>query len=70
MIIDFIFNIINSCLKMLFHKLRTQENNVNNDITNEKRPPWFVLSYVPLMSEKFFTIMKNINIKLFFFLKA
>ncbi|KYQ56207.1 hypothetical protein ALC60_04821, partial [Trachymyrmex zeteki] len=28
---------------------------------------WFVLSYVPSMSEKFFTIIKNINVKLSFF---
>ena len=40
--IDFIFNTINSRLKMLFHKLRTKGNSVDSDTTNEERPLWFV----------------------------
>jgi len=52
---------------MLFHKLRTKRDNVTNDTANEEHPPWFVLPYVPSISEKFFTIIKNINVKLFFF---
>ena len=41
--IDFIFNTINSRLKILFHKLRMKGNNVDSDTTNEKHPSWFVL---------------------------
>jgi len=62
MTIRLIFNIINSCLKVLLHKLRTKENNVTSDTTNEERSPWFVLPYIQSMSEKFFTVIKNINV--------
>ena len=54
--IDFIFNI--NSLKMLFYKLRAKGNNVDSDAINEERPPWFILPYIPLMSEKFFITMK------------
>ncbi|KYQ51598.1 hypothetical protein ALC60_09296, partial [Trachymyrmex zeteki] len=33
------------------------------DIINNERSPWFILSYIAV-SEKFFTIIKNINVKL------
>ena len=38
-LIDFIFNIINSRLKMMFHKLRTKRNNVDSDTTTKERLP-------------------------------
>ncbi|KYN36141.1 hypothetical protein ALC56_09516 [Trachymyrmex septentrionalis] len=65
--IDFIFNNINSRLKILFQKLRMKENDVVSDDADEEHPPWFILSYVPPISEKFFMIIKNINVKLSFF---
>ena len=64
--IDFIFNTINSHLKLPFHKLLTKGNN-NTIATTNECSSWFILLYVSTVSEKFFSIVKNINVKLFFF---
>ena len=64
----FIFETINSRIKYLINQSTTKQknNNVDNDTTNN-RASWFLLPYVPLISEKFKTITNKFNIKLAFF---
>ena len=54
--IDFIFNTIDSRLKLLFRKLMMKWNHI---VTINKYSSWFILPYVSTVSEKFFFI-KNI----------
>ncbi|KYN18663.1 hypothetical protein ALC57_09022 [Trachymyrmex cornetzi] len=47
--------------------MRTNESRKVSDNSNEEPTNWFVLPYVPNLSEKFFSLVKKYNVKLAFF---
>ena len=63
---EFIFKTINSRLKTLFHKQSKALNNTTNS-SPKQRTSWFVLSYIKSVSDKFKSIISNLNMKVIFF---
>ncbi|XP_039311308.1 uncharacterized protein LOC120359073 [Solenopsis invicta] len=64
--VEFIFETINSRLKSLINKKTINQIDENTDIDTNNRAPWFLLPYIPSISEKFKTITKKLNVKLSF----
>ncbi|KYN22564.1 hypothetical protein ALC57_05036, partial [Trachymyrmex cornetzi] len=61
--IDLIFNTINTRLKILFHKGTIQQKESIDEISRDFTS-WFVLPYVPKISDEFKRISKTFNTKL------
>jgi hypothetical protein len=64
--VQLIFETINSRLKSLIYK-QTLKQTDSDRIDDKEKTPWFVLPYVPDISDKFASITKNLNVRLAFF---
>jgi len=64
--LNFIFNTVNNRLKSLLHKKTNKQTDSSSSENVIKKSPWFLVPYVPRISNKFKNIFRDLDIKLSF----